>query len=65
MAMACEEAEKGKEDEKAKTAARKGTEGLAGRLVEQMRGAVEEWIALMDEEDAKKTATPQSETLAK
>lgn len=65
MAMACEEAEKGKEDEKAKTAARKGTEGLAGRLIEQMRGAVEEWIALMDEEDAKETATPQSETLAK
>lgn len=61
MAAACEEAERGKNDEEAKKAARKGTEGLAGRLVEQMRGAVEEWIADMDKEGA----TPQSETLVK
>ncbi|KAL4870220.1 hypothetical protein BDV12DRAFT_63387 [Aspergillus spectabilis] len=42
-AKACEEAERGKEGE-AKAAARRGTDGLAARLVDQMNVAVEEWI---------------------
>ncbi|RDW93151.1 uncharacterized protein DSM5745_00473 [Aspergillus mulundensis] len=47
---ASEMAEEGKESEEAKLAARRATDGLAGRLVEQMRSAGDEWIASMTSE---------------
>ncbi|KAL4942883.1 hypothetical protein BDV06DRAFT_191074 [Aspergillus oleicola] len=50
---ACEEAENGKEGDEAKAAARRGTDGLAGRLVEQMRSAVEEWLDNFENEKGK------------
>ncbi|KAL4951546.1 hypothetical protein BDW69DRAFT_169840 [Aspergillus filifer] len=43
------EAEKGKEDEESKATARPGTDGLAGRLVGEMRKAVEKWMDHFDE----------------
>ncbi|KAL4788468.1 hypothetical protein BJX76DRAFT_116414 [Aspergillus varians] len=62
---ACEEAEKDKEGEEAKADARRGTDALAGRLVEQMRNAVEEWIKNMEMEKENGEVTPESDTLVK
>jgi hypothetical protein len=44
-----EDAERGKETEEAKVAARRATDGLAERLVDQMKVAVEGWLRWMDE----------------
>ncbi|KAL4915626.1 hypothetical protein BDW62DRAFT_122587 [Aspergillus aurantiobrunneus] len=59
-----EEAEKGKEGKEAKAAARRGTDGLAGRLVEQMQKAVDIWIDDLGRGNGT-TATPKSEALLK
>ncbi|KAL4753127.1 hypothetical protein BDW72DRAFT_191277 [Aspergillus terricola var. indicus] len=48
---AIEMAEEGKEGEETKMAARRGTNGLALRLIDQMRNAVEQWIANMEKEN--------------
>jgi hypothetical protein len=48
-ARAREDAERGKETEEAKAASRRATDGLAERLVDQMKVAVEGWFRWMDE----------------
>ncbi|KAL4927749.1 uncharacterized protein BDV17DRAFT_292239 [Aspergillus undulatus] len=59
---ACEEAEKGKEDED-KAAARRGTDGLAGRLVEQMRKAVDDWISNLEKQEETKQEETEARTV--
>ncbi|KAL2825924.1 hypothetical protein BDW59DRAFT_68251 [Aspergillus cavernicola] len=60
---ACEKAEKGKEGE-AKLTARRETDALAERLVEQMRVAVDQWIRDMPVDEGG-LMTPKSDKLVK